>query len=64
MLLRTRADLEEAWGVTVHNEWVCTEGASAATCGTSQGLHLSADWLSSSPSMPSAALSRHAGILD
>jgi len=43
LLPRTRADLEEAWGVTVHNEWVCTEGASAATCGAGRGLHLSED---------------------
>jgi phenylacetate-CoA ligase len=43
LLPRTRADLEEVWGVTVHNEWVCTEGASAATCGTGPGLHLSED---------------------
>ena len=43
LLPRTRADLEDTWGVTVHNEWVCTEGASAATCGAGQGLHLSED---------------------
>jgi phenylacetate-CoA ligase len=43
LLPRTRASLEETWGVTVHNEWVCTEGASGATCGTGQGLHLSED---------------------
>jgi phenylacetate-CoA ligase len=43
LLPRTRAGLEETWGVTVHNEWVCTEGASGATCGTGHGLHLSDD---------------------
>jgi phenylacetate-CoA ligase len=43
LLPQTRADLEDTWGVTVHNEWVCTEGASAATCGAGQGLHLSED---------------------
>jgi phenylacetate-CoA ligase len=43
LLPQTRARLEETWGVTVHNEWVCTEGASAATCGAGQGLHLSED---------------------
>jgi phenylacetate-CoA ligase len=43
LLPQTRADLEDTWGVTVHNEWVCTEGASAATCGAGRGLHLSED---------------------
>lgn len=43
LLPQARADLEGTWGVTVHNEWVCTEGASAATCGADRGLHLSED---------------------
>jgi len=43
LLPRTRADLEDTWGVPVHDEWVCTEGAAAATCGAGQGLHLSED---------------------
>lgn len=43
LLPQTRADLEHTWGVTVHNEWLCSEGASAATCGAGQGLHLSED---------------------
>jgi phenylacetate-CoA ligase len=38
-----RADLEDTFGVTVHNEWVCTEGATAATCGLGHGQHLSED---------------------
>jgi phenylacetate-CoA ligase len=43
LLPEARADLEDTWGVTVHNEWVCTEGASAATCGAGRGMHLSED---------------------
>ncbi len=43
LLPQTRADVEDTWGVTVHNDWVCTEGASAATCGAGHGMHLSED---------------------
>jgi phenylacetate-coenzyme A ligase PaaK-like adenylate-forming protein len=43
LIPQTRADLENTFGVTVHNEWVCTEGATAATCGLGVGQHLSED---------------------
>jgi phenylacetate-CoA ligase len=38
-----RVDLEDTFRVPVHNEWVCTEGATAATCGLGPGQHLSED---------------------
>lgn len=30
-------------GVTVDNDWACTEGATATTCGQGTGLHVSED---------------------
>jgi phenylacetate-CoA ligase len=43
LLPEIRSDLEGTWGVTVHNDWVCTEGATATTCGAGSGLHVSDD---------------------
>jgi phenylacetate-coenzyme A ligase PaaK-like adenylate-forming protein len=43
LLPEIRWNLEATWGVTVHNDWVCTEGATATTCGSGTGLHVSED---------------------